>query len=278
MRKPKAIIGLLASIIVCMGLAAPAAQAADTQTSNLPDHIVNGDFEYPTAGSLDAAGNRFVYLSLTDGTYCRNDEFVNGYYVRHRLPTGFDKTRFAWHSTQTGTGLNHPDAEKQDDVQIWFTGIGGNQYAELTAAQRKTAIYQDVATQPGVMYHWRLKHANNTAGYADKMSVLIGQPGHETAQRARRTTVNGHGDQLGDVGTIISTKVSNTDANHQGQWETYEGTYIATGTVTRFTFKNIDGINEYSGNMVDDISFEKAYPLAYDGNGAQQGVTLEQRQ
>ena len=126
-------------------------------------------------------------------------------------------------------------------------------------------------------YRWTLKHASLDRNHLDGMSVMIGEPGKESAQDARRTTVNGNGDQPGDVGKVISTKVSNdaesnhesnhSSRNHDGQWETYTGTYIATGTVTRFTFKSVSSSNNVNGNILDDLSFTKAYRLGYDGNG-----------
>ncbi|MFR4489438.1 MAG: hypothetical protein ACLT3W_06290 [Bifidobacterium pseudocatenulatum] len=36
-------------------------------------------------------------------------------------------------------------------MQVWTVYDGGNHYAELAAAQTGTAIYQDIATEPGVM-------------------------------------------------------------------------------------------------------------------------------
>lgn len=127
------------------------------------------------------------------------------------------------------------------------------------------------------MYRWSLKHASINSANIDRMNVMIGEPGKESAQDARRTTVNGNGDQPGDVGKVISTKVSNdaesnhesnhSSRNHDGQWETYTGTYIATGTVTRFTFKSVSSSNNVNGNILDDLSFTKAYRLGYDGNG-----------
>ena len=126
-------------------------------------------------------------------------------------------------------------------------------------------------------YRWTLKHASLDRNHLDGMSVMIGEPGKESAQDARRTTVNGNGDQPGDVGKVISTKVSNdaesnhesnhSSRNHDGQWETYTGAYIATGTVTRFTFKSVSSSNNVNGNILDDLSFTKAYKLGYDGNG-----------
>ena len=127
------------------------------------------------------------------------------------------------------------------------------------------------------MYKWSLKHASLDSSHLDKMSVIIGEPGKETAQEATRTTANGHGDKRGKVGTVISTKVSNPEmpagnkfqeGAHTGQWETYTGTYIATGTVTRFAFRSVEGYSAWDGNLLDDISFSKAYKLTYDKNAS----------
>lgn len=242
---------------------------ADTNAS-LPDHLVNGDFEYPAKSDMPVNDGNFWYISQNDGSY-----FANGLGKRYKLPEGFDKAKFAWHSTQTGD-TDYPDLERADDVQVDYKADGTNHYSEISAAQSGATIYQDVATVPGVMYKWSLKHASLDSSHLDKMSVIIGEPGKETAQEATRTTANGHGDKLGKVGTVISTKVSNPEmpagnkfqeGAHTGQWETYTGTYIATGTVTRFAFHSIEGYSAWDGNLLDDISFSKAYRLGYDGNG-----------
>lgn len=244
---------------------------ADDGTSNLPDHLVNGDFEYPVKSDMPVNDGNFWYISQNDGSY-----FANGTVLgkRYKLPEGFDKAKFAWHSTQTGDTY-YPDLERADDVQVDYKADGTNHYSEISAAQSGATIYQDVATVPGVMYKWSLKHASLDSSHLDKMSVIIGEPGKETAQEATRTTANGHGDKLGKVGTVISTKVSNPEmpagnkfqeGAHTGQWETYTGTYIATGTVTRFAFRSVEGYSAWDGNLLDDISFSKAYKLTYDKN------------
>lgn len=246
--------------------------AAD-DTNNLPDHIVNGNFEYPVKSNMPVNDGNFWYISQNDGSY-----FANGTVLgkRYKLPEGFDKAKFAWHSTQTGDTY-YPDLERADDVQVDYTADGTNHYSEISAAQSGATIYQDVATVPGVMYKWSLKHASLDSSHLDKMSVIIGEPGKETAQEATRTTANGHGDKLGKVGTVISTKVSNPEmpagnkfqeGAHTGQWETYTGTYIATGTVTRFAFRSVEGYSAWDGNLLDDISFSKAYKLTYDKNAS----------
>lgn len=246
--------------------------AAD-DTNNLPDHIVNGNFEYPVKSDMPVNDGNFWYISQNDGSY-----FANGTVLgkRYKLPEGFDKAKFAWHSTQTGDTY-YPDLERADDVQVDYTADGTNHYSEISAAQSGATIYQDVATVPGVMYKWSLKHASLDSSHLDKMSVIIGEPGKETAQEATRTTANGHGDKLGKVGTVISTKVSNPEmpagnkfqeGAHTGQWETYTGTYIATGTVTRFAFRSVEGYSAWDGNVLDDIVFDKAYRLSYDKNAS----------
>lgn len=280
--------GLLAASTLGTGLAGTAG-AADTtgttgttksvvklasdDTSNLPDHLVNGDFEYPVKSDMPVNDGNFWYISQNDGSY-----FANGTVLgkRYKLPEGFDKAKFAWHSTQTGDTY-YPDLERADDVQVDYKADGTNHYSEISAAQSGATIYQDVATVPGVMYKWSLKHASLDSSHLDKMSVIIGEPGKETAQEATRTTANGHGDKLGKVGTVISTKVSNPEmpagnkfqeGAHTGQWETYTGTYIATGTVTRFAFRSVEGYSAWDGNLLDDISFSKAYKLTYDKNAS----------
>lgn len=241
------------------------------KTDSLPTELVNGSFDYP-AGLIAGVSTKYPW---DDWTVV---DPINGRYARHigidkdpwaPIP-GWDASKFAWKSTQTkGTDWQ----QIAQGVELQKDSKTGNQYAELVAGQAGTAIYQDIASIPGVSYRWTLKHASLDRNHLDGMSVMIGEPGKESAQDARRTTVNGNGDQPGDVGKVISTKVSNdaelnhSSRNHDGQWETYTGTYIATGTVTRFTFKSVSSSNNVYGNILDDLSFTKAYRLGYDGNG-----------
>ena len=245
------------------------------KTDSLPTELVNGSFDYP-AGLIAGVSTKYPW---DDWTVV---DPINGRYARHigidkdpwaPIP-GWDASKFAWKSTQTkGTDWQ----QIAQGVELQKDSKTGNQYAELVAGQAGTAIYQDIATIPGVSYRWTLKHASLDRNHLDGMSVMIGEPGKESAQDARRTTVNGNGDQPGDVGKVISTKVSNdaesnhesnhSSRNHDGQWETYTGTYIATGTVTRFTFKSVSSSNNVNGNILDDLSFTKAYRLSYDSNG-----------
>ena len=137
-----------------------------------------------------------------------------------------------------------------------------NRFAEIIAETPDEYIYQDIATTPGVMYRWSLKHASEDASHVDSMQVTIGSPGKETAQDATRTTSNGRGDRTGVTSKTIATK------GGQAEWETYTGVYIATSTVTRFTFKSAQGRDSTRGNFIDDVMFTKAYKLTYDKNSA----------
>ena len=245
------------------------------KTDSLPTELVNGSFDYP-AGLIAGVSTKYP------GDDWTVVDPINGRYARHigidkdpwaPIP-GWDASKFAWKSTQT-KGTNWQQIAQ--GVELQKDSKTGNQYAELVAGQAGTALYQDIATIPGVSYRWTLKHASLDRTHLDGMSVMIGEPGKESAQDATRTTVNGNGDQPGVVGKVISTKVRNkaelggssnhSSRNHDGQWETYTGTYIATGTVTRFTFKSVSSSNNVNGNILDDLSFTKAYRLGYDGNG-----------
>ena len=250
-------------------------KAIANTSDSLPAELVNGSFDYP-AGLIAGASTKYPW---DDWTVV---DPINGRYARHigvdkdlwAPITGWDASKFAWRSTQT-KGTNWQQIAQ--GVELQKDSKTGNQYAELVAGQAGTALYQDIATIPGVSYRWELKHASLDRTHLDGMSVMIGEPGKESAQDATRTTVNGNGDQPGDVGKVISTKVRNkaelggssnhSSRNHDGQWETYTGTYIATGTVTRFTFKSVSSSNNVNGNILDDLSFTKAYRLGYDANG-----------
>lgn len=236
---------------------------AEYAANGLPDHLVNGDFEYPVKSDMPVNDRNFWYISQNDGSY-----FAKGLGKRYKLPEGFDKAKFAWHSTQTGD-THYPDLERADDVQVDYTADGTNHYSEISAAQSGATIYQDVATVPGVMYKWSLKHASRNADQDDSMQVMIGEPGAEAVQEATRTTSNGT-DKVGEKSTTITTHGTAQD----GRWETYTGDYLATSTTTRFTFRSVRDSNGQGldftaeGNCVDDLSFGKAYKLSYDKNSS----------
>lgn len=238
------------------------------------EKIANGDFEYSGTGA-GLSDSPFNYVSLSQKSYYYKDSRN----VNHRvaLPAGFDAKRFAWKSDQTGKDLGNPPYEQAGDVQVWNRYDGSNHYAELTAAQAGSAIYQDIDTESDsdVQYIVSLRHASLNASHLDSMQVLVGAPGHETPVTMTRVTANGYGDKVGESSDTIATRVSNPkpadreDSDHTGQWETYTGTVTvpAGRPVTRFTFRNVSSKSAWNGNLIDDIAFTKAYRLGYDANG-----------
>ena len=239
-------------------------------TSNLPDHLVNGDFNVNYKDQWLTGG--WNWTSITpDGKYLNSVRNWNDSATTWKTVNGWDKTKFGWSSTQKdGTdNIQH----KAGAVEVQYDDLADNVYAELCAYEAGTAIYQDIKTVPGTLYKVRLKHASLYDGYLDKMQVMIGAPGHEQPVEMTRTGVNGNGDKLNEKSNIIATKVSNTgenDRNHDSQWESYEGTYLipAGQTVTRFTFRSVGSRNLDHGNLLDDIVFDKAYKLSYDKNAS----------
>ena len=232
-----------------------------TAKSSLPDHIVNGSFDYPACPD----GKNSCDVDPTTGW--------GGFYVdygRKFMPIpDWNRSKFGWDSSQEGLRPDQqPNSHQklQHCVQIGNkpnnNGQKMNRFAEIIAETPDEYIYQDIATTPGVMYRWSLKHASEDASHVDSMQVTIGSPGKETAQDATRTTSNGRGDRTGVTSKTIATK------GDQAEWETYTGVYIATSTVTRFTFKSTQGRDSTRGNFIDDVMFTKAYKLTYDKNSS----------
>lgn len=268
MRNTRPLAGM-AAILCAAGLAltgTAGANAVEVRAVDMPDHIVNGDFEaYPLGGS--------AIPNPANGDWTSVDT-VNGEYYdvacAWRPIKDFDPTVFGWTSDQEDGNIGNPGEQRAHAVELqrdW----SGNTYAEITAAQPNTAIRQTIRTIPGAVYTIRLDHASLVDMHVDEMKVVVGG---ETVPMTR-TSVNGHGDKLGETSEIVRTTVSNkpdvsgaySSRNHEGQWETYEGTYVADSTETVFTFESVSSLDNRTGNLVDDISFEISYPLTYDLNG-----------
>lgn len=242
--------------------------AAD-DTNNLPDHLVNGDFNVNYHDQWKDSFGGWTSIDPNAGKTLHATSLPNGSSWKWTAINGWDKSKFGWTSTQkAGSNVQ----QKANAVELQYDdSTADNVYAELCAYEAGTAIYQDIRTVPGTLYKVRLKHASLNSTYLDKMQVMIGTPGHEQPVEMTRTTVNGHGDKLNEKSTTIATKVTNgNNRHHADQWETYEGTYLIPDgqTTTRFTFKSIDAKQLDYGNVLDDIVFDKAYRLSYDKNAS----------
>ena len=242
---------------------------ASDDTSNLPDHLVNGDFKTNYRDQWVDSFDNWTSIDPNTGKtlhVTNMDQDSNTW--KWTGINGWNRSQFGWTSTQKAGGSIQ---QKANAVELQYDDAADNVYAELCAYEAGTAIYQDIRTVPGTLYKVRLKHASLNQNYLDKMQVLIGAPGHETPVEMTRTTVNGHGDKLNEKSTTIATKVTNgNNRHHESQWETYEGTYLIPDgqTTTRFTFRSIDAKQFDRGNVLDDIVFDKAYRLSYDKNAS----------
>ena len=243
------------------GLPANAVPAADAGQEKL----TNGDFEYPGARSLHM--DHSINWSAVERKSGERFDFNACKWVKL---DGFDANRFGWDSSETdGPSVGAPNQRRANEVELQLDR-NDNIYAELAANQAGTSIRQTIRTVKDVAYTVSLKHASLTDEYVDRMRVvMIAADGTRTVVPMTRTVSNGHGDKVGEKSEVIATKVTNTDTrDHAKQWETYTGTYIATGGSTTFTFESVDSRQANLGNLLDDVSFKTAYKLDYDGNGA----------
>ena len=247
------------------GLPANAVPAADAGQEKL----TNGDFEYPGARSLHM--DHSINWSAVERKSGERFEFsYDPNACKWVKLDGFDANRFGWDSSETdGPSVGAPNQRRANEVELQLDR-NGNIYAELAANQAGTSIRQTIRTVKDVAYTVSLKHASLTDEYVDRMRVvMIAADGTRTVVPMTRTVSNGHGDKVGEKSEVIATKVTNTDTrDHAKQWETYTGTYIATGGSTTFTFESVDSRQANLGNLLDDVSFKTAYKLDYDGNGA----------
>lgn len=247
------------------GLPANAVPAADAGQEKL----TNGDFEYPGARSLHM--DHSINWSAVERKSGERFEFsYDPNACKWVKLDGFDANRFGWDSSETdGPSVGAPNQRRANEVELQLDR-NGNIYAELAANQAGTSIKQTIRTVKDVAYTVSLKHASLTDEYVDRMRVvMIAADGTRTVVPMTRTVSNGHGDKVGEKSDVIATKVTNTDTrDHAKQWETYTGTYIATGGSTTFTFESVDSRQANLGNLLDDVSFKTAYKLDYDGNGA----------
>ncbi len=245
-------------------------------TSATQAKIINGTFDaFPAAA-----------ISENNCTWAEISRVANFYYLHTStmLKTGkltqAQLNDFAWYTTES-LGNGWVEIQKESD--------SSNVYGELCASMAGTAIYQDISSTPGSVLKWKLKHSSRISSYTDGMSVLIGAPGAETAQLARRTSSNGvamnanvtNGDknQVNWENQIIYTPNNRptTAKPFLPDWESYEGTYeVPEGqSTTRFTFKSVASYSGGIGNYLDDIEFAQAWPLWYKSNGGRKASGTE---
>lgn len=247
---------------------------AEYAANGLPKQIANGGFDYPSVPSWTAlpesGSNKYnkgkLFATINPGT----GKYGSGCAMSTtgRAIPNWNRLNFAWNSTQGDTHYSGGMSCEAGNVELNYDSVHHNQFAELTADQQGTAIYQDVKVTPGTMMKWSLKHSSATSAYVDKMQVMIGEPYKETAQEATRITSE-NGNKVGEKMTTISTPTTSDRADNK-KWDTYSGTYLVPDEVTtvRFTFKSVASAEWYSGNDLDDIEFSRSYKLTYDKNSS----------
>lgn len=228
-----------------------------------PRELVNGDFEYPSMKSLQ---HYFTGIDRNRSQWISNGQ--GGDLAKWSdIPGGLDTTRFGWSSTQTQGAMSE---QRANAVELQKATGETTQMGELCASQKGTAIYQDIATTPGTLYRIELDHASRYSIHLDQMQVMVGAPGHEQPVEMTRTSSNKYGDKIGEKSTTIATHSTNPFGNQSSKddFSHYVGYYTipAGQSVTRFTFRQVSGVNTTSGNLLDNIVFTQAYKLDYDRN------------
>ena len=271
------IAGFVAASTLGAGLAGTAnavdAAGAASDTSKLSDHLINSDFEYLPDGGWKTISARYDMASAYTSVDPNNGQYIRN--TRHAESDtgtawvdwdGFDASKFAWRTDQKGGQDQGGLKDRANAVELQQDSTDGNTYAEMVASETGRTIYQDLATIPGTLYKIRLKHASLCKDNVDKMQVVI----NGTPIEMTRVTANGKaGDKVGEKSTTIATKVTNENRRHHAdQWETYEGYYvIPDGQITtRFGFKAVNYLDPTKGNLLDDVTFARAYKLSYDKN------------
>ena len=246
---------------------------ADTNAS-LPGHLVNGDFEYlPDGGwkTVDAPSymtNAYTSVDPNNGQYMRNAQHSDADLASWADWPGFDQSKFAWKTDQKGGHDQGGLKDRAEAVELQQDSMDGNTYAEMVASEPGRTIYQNLATIPGTLYKIRLKHTSLCKDNVDQMQVVI----NGTPIEMTRVAANGKaGDKVGEKSKTIGTRVTNENRwHHSDQWETYEGYYVIPDgqTTTRFGFKAVNYLDPTKGNLLDDVTFTRAYKLSYDKNAS----------
>lgn len=243
---------------------------AEYAANGLPKQIMNGDFDHDwrnivgqsrmsakyNFANIDPAHGDVEISGALNGKGEASKQWVH--------LNGFDASRFGWKSNQTDTRVDG----RGGIVEIQRSHANDNMYAEITASQADTYLYQDIDTAHDypTVYTVKLRyaHRNGTINSNEKIQILVGAPGHEQPVEMTRIASD-RGNRLGEKSTTVNAP--NTDG-WLGSWDTFQGSVVvpAGRNVSRFTFKALGSIDGISGNLIDDVQFKLAYKLSYDKN------------
>lgn len=243
---------------------------AEYAANGLPKQIVNSDFDHDwrniVGQSKMSAKYNFANVDPAHGDVeisgALNSKGEASKQWMHL--NGFDANKFGWKSNQTDTRVDG----RGGIVEIQRSRANDNMYAEITASQANTYLYQDIDTAHDypTVYTVKLRyaHRNGTINSNEKIQILVGAPGHEQPVEMTRIASD-RGNRLGEKSTTVNAP--NTDG-WLGSWDTFQGSVVvpAGQDVSRFTFKALGSIDGISGNLIDDVQFKLAYKLSYDKN------------
>lgn len=235
---------------------------------------VNPGFDVPDYSKLDDGGLHWMYVSPAEGEAWSFYDYINPAQPRHQV-AGLSQATFGWQELTGGdykTTLFELHREKD-----------GNVCADVHGSR---TIGQTIDTQAGVAYTVSIRHSGRSKGNAGSVQVLVGpdkdhlRPLEMSRMNVSRTGAK-YGDRIGKVGTVVTTHSDSVDStegdhpawDHSDDWETYSGTYVATGGKTVFAYRGVDkngnavsGTDSAADSVIDDLSFKLAYRLSYDKN------------
>lgn len=243
---------------------------AEYAANGLPKQLVNSDFDHDwrnivgqsrmsakyNFANIDPAHGDVEVSGALNGKGETSKQWVH--------LNGFDASKFGWKSNQTDTRVDG----RGGIVEIQRSRANDNMYAEITASQANTYLYQDIDTAHDypTVYTVKLRyaHRSGTINSNEKIQILVGAPGHEQPVTMTRIA-SSKGNRIGEKSTTVNAP--NTDG-WLGSWDTFQGSVVvpAGQNVSRFTFKALGSIDGVSGNLIDDVQFKLAYRLSYDKN------------
>ena len=240
--------------------------------NGLPKQLVNSDFDHDWRNIVGQSKMTDKY-NFANVDPAHGDVEISGALngkgeaSKHWVHlNGFDAAKFGWKSNQTDTRVDG----RGGIVEIQRSKANDNMYAEITASQANTYLYQDIDTAHDypTVYTVKLRyaHRNGTVDSNEKIQILVGAPGHEQPVEMTRIASD-RGNKVGEKSTTVNAP--NTDG-WLGSWDTFQGSVeIPAGQpVSRFTFKALGSVDGVTGNLIDDVQFKLAYPLSYDKNAS----------
>ena len=230
--------------------------------SSYPVSLENGSFEQPSNLAPPSGYTTSYYIQYKQGVEDKQE--VEG---------------LNWHTTASDgkieIGSVGSDAYKNSCISAYHTGMArdGVQFAELNA-DKIGALYQDVATVPGVTLYWGYSHKAREEG--DALALIIGSP--EEFKQAldiykEKVTSKPAGWQQEVLNKIkalnlsslqINYHLADYDASDLVGWEDLIGTYKvpADQSVTKFAFLSLSEHNETTkGNLIDQVYFTTSEPI-----------------